>query len=44
MNTSSNTTVHPGITEVYDGEDLEVVIAMVIVGVLSVTGTIGNAS
>ena len=40
---ANNTTIHPGITEAYGAENLEVVIAMVIVGVLSVMGTIGNA-
>ena len=40
---ANNTTVYPGITEAHDTDNLEVIIAMVIVGVLSVTGTIGNS-
>ena len=42
MNTS-NITIHPGMTEAYGAEDLDLIIAMVIVGILTVTGTIGNA-
>ena len=37
-----NTTEHQNISEVYNSDNLEL-IAMVIVGILSVTGTVGNA-